>query len=155
MRKAATVVFVIGLFAWLAYHATGSRFRGEATTPSDIPVVGENLSELVFIEPANFRGYEHPHGGGTFTVTGTATQDSIVRFCDSAEVSLSQDGTDIADRDDILAYLKDREIRLPDSTSDHSLDVLFAYGGRFRKLYGVYDAATNRFVISLQFYGSK
>ncbi|QDV41119.1 hypothetical protein Enr13x_09570 [Stieleria neptunia] len=155
MRKAATVIFVIALLAWLAYHATGSRFGGDATTPSDIPIVGENLSELEFIEPANFRGYEHPHGGGTFTITGTATQDSIVRFCDSAEVSLSQDGTEIAERDDILAYLKDREVKLPEFTPDHSPEVLFGYGGRFPKLYGVYDAATNRFVISLQFYGSK
>jgi hypothetical protein len=98
MRVAAAVVFIFALLAWLAYQATGSRFGGEATTPSDIPIVGEHLSELVFIEPANFRGFEHPHGGGTFTVSGTATQDSVVRFCDSAKVSMSKDGTEIADR---------------------------------------------------------
>lgn len=155
MRVAAAVVFVFALLAWLAYQATGSRLAGEATTPSDIPIVGENLSELVFIEPANFRGFEHPHGGGTFTVSGTATQDSVVRFCDSAKVSMSKDGTEIADREDILAYLKDLAIKLPDSTSDQSPDVLFGYGGRFPKLYGVYDPTTTRFVISLQFHGSK
>ena len=109
----------------------------------------------MFIDPANFRGYGHPHGGGTFAITGTATYDSVVRFCNSAEVSLSQNGTEIADRDDILAYLENREITLPGSSSDRPPDVLFGYGGRFPKLYGVYDAATNRFVISLQFYGSK
>lgn len=155
MRVAAAVAFIFALLAWLAYQATGSRFGGEATTPSDIPIVGNNLSELVFIEPANFRGFEHPHGGGTITVTGTATQDSIVRFCDSAKVSMSKDGTEIADRGDILAHLKDLKIKLPDSTSDHSPDVLFGYGGRFPRLYGVYDATTTRFVMSLQFHGSK
>ncbi|WP_442511752.1 hypothetical protein SH528x_003465 [Novipirellula sp. SH528] len=155
MRKSATVVFVIALLAWLAYHATGSRYGGDATTPNDIPIVGESLSELVFIEPANFHGYEHPHGGGTFVITGTATHDSVVRFCDSAEISLSQNGAKIADRKDILAYLENREIKLPDSSPDQPPDVMFGYGTRFPKLYGVYNADTNHFVISLQFHGSK
>ncbi|WP_146416599.1 hypothetical protein [Crateriforma conspicua] len=113
------------------------------------------MSELVFVDPANFRGYEHPHGGGTFTITGAATHASVVAFCDSAKVSLSQNGTEIADRDRILAYLENREIKLPNASLDESSDVLFGYGGRFRKLYGVYNASTQRFAISLQFNGSK
>ncbi|PAY19184.1 hypothetical protein CKO51_12560 [Rhodopirellula sp. SM50] len=155
MRKAAIIVSVIALLAWLVYQATGSRYSGDATTPSDIPIIGANLSELVFVEPAKFRGYEHPHGGGTFTITGTATPDSVVAFCDSAEVSRSENGTNIADREDILAYLENREIKLPESVLDESPDVLFGYGGRFPKLYGVYSASTERFVISLQFHGTK
>ena len=155
MRKSASVVFVIGMLAWLAYHATGSRYGGGATAPNEIPIVGESLSELVFIEPAVFHGYEHPHGGGTFVITGTATHDSVVNFCDSAGISLSQDGTEIAGRDDILAYLKNREVKLPESFPDQPPDVLFGYGTRFPRLYGVYNAVTNRFAIALQFHRLK
>ena len=155
MRKAAIIVSVIAFLAWLAYQATGSRFSGDATTPNDIPIVGPDLSELVFLEPAGFRGYEHPHGGGTFTITGTATFESVVAFCSDAGVSVSKNGTNIADRDDVLEYLKDREITLPQSGTDESVSVLFGYGGRFPKLYGLYDASTERFAISLQFHGTK
>ena len=155
MRKAAAVFLVIALFGWLTYQATGSRFSGEATRPSDIPVVGSHLNELVFVSPASYRGYEHPHGGGTLTITGIATHESVVSFCDDAAVSLSQSGTNIVARDDILRYLESREIKLPDSSSNGPSDVLFGSGGRFRKLYGVYNATTERFVMSLQFDGSK
>ncbi|MCD0462043.1 hypothetical protein [Roseiconus lacunae] len=155
MRKAVIIVSVVGLLAWLAYQATGSRFSGDATTPNDIPIVGADLSELVFLEPASFRGHEHPHGGGTFTITGTATSESVLAFCSDAAVSMSKNGTNIADRNDILEYLEDREIALPGSTSDQSPQVLFGYGGRFPKLYGVYNASTERFAISLQFHGTK
>lgn len=155
MRKAVIIISVVGLLAWLAYQATGSRFSGDATTPNDIPIIGADLSELVFVGPAGFRGLEHPHGGGTFAITGTATRESMLAFCSVAEVSMSKNGTDIADRNDILEYLGDRKIALPKSTSDESLDVLFGYGGRFPKLYGVYNATTERFGIALQFHGTK
>ena len=155
MRSAVIAVSVVVLLAWLAYHATGSRFNVRATTPRDIPIVGMLLSELVFVEPANYHGFEHPHGGGTFTVEGTATRGSVVEFCDSAKVSLSKDGTEISDRHDILTYLMDRETTLPEFYSEESTDVLCGYGGRFPKLYGVYEESNGRFLISLQFDGTK
>ena len=155
MRKTATALSAITLLAWLAYHAVGSRYDGSAKSPTNIPLIGEKLSELRFAGPARFRGFEHPHGGSTFTVTGTATPDSVRRFCDGAKVSLSQNGTNIQDRDAILEYLQNHDISLPDSNAEDPTEVLFGFGGRFHKLYGVYNPDTQRFAISLQFDGSK
>lgn len=155
MRRTAIVLSVIVLLAWFAYLATGSRYSGKAAGPSNIPLVGEQLTELTFGKPATYRGFEHPHGGGTFTITGTVTPDSLARFCDRAEISLSHNGTNVQDRDAILEYLGNQNIELPDSSPDAPLDVLFGFGGRFRKLYGAYDSTTQRLVMTLQFDGSK
>ncbi len=143
------------ILAVLAYRATGSRFSGDAVTPTDIPMIGNDLSELTLTEPATYHGFEHPHGGGTFTIIGAATPDSVARFCDNASISLSQNGTEIQDRDAILEYLKHRDVILPITDSDAPPDVMFGMGGRFRKLYGVYDRSAHRFAITLQFDGTK
>lgn len=146
---------ITALLAWLAYRATGTRLSGEATTPIDIPIIGNDLSELTLTEPVTYRGFEHPHGGGTFTITGAATPDSVARFCDRAEISLSQNGTNIQGRDAILEYLEHRDVELPGAGSDAPPEVMFGMGGRFRKLYGVYDTTSHQFAITLQFDGSK
>lgn len=46
MRKTIATVFIVGLFGWLAYRATGERYTGIAKHPVDVPKVGALLAEL-------------------------------------------------------------------------------------------------------------
>ena len=155
MRKVIVVFLAVAFFAWLAYGATGSRFGGETAEIADIPIVGNDVHELELTLPAVYHGFEHPHGGGTFTIVGATKPESMDRFCSHAEISRSMDGTDIQGRDVILKYLRNHDVKIPDADNLTHADVLFGIGGRFRKLYGVYDGPTNRFWITLQFDGSK
>lgn len=155
MRKAAIILIVITLMAVLAYYATGTRLSGAATNAIEIPCVGNDLSELVLSVPASYHGFEHPHGGGTLTVSGTATHESVSDFCQRADVTRSLDGTAILDRDGILNQLRSFEAFGPDASVNDSAYVLFGMAGRFPKLYGTYDASTQQFLIWLQFEGSK
>ena len=155
MQKAIIVSIVVSLFAWLGYLATGRRVGGETTNVTGIPIVGDDLAELVLTSAAAYRGFEHPHGGGTFTIAGTATPESMAEFCSNTQVSKSMGGTSIQDRGAILGYLREHEVEIPDDDTLIEADVLFGMGGRFRKLYGVYDGPTQRFWITLQFDGSK
>jgi|GEM_PF-3035154 hypothetical protein len=156
MRKTLAVIVILLLIAWVGYRATGTRFSGTANKAADIPIVGESLTELDFARPANFTGFEHPHGGGTFTITGTATSESIAKFSDIANVSLSREGTELQNRVDILNHLELQKVPLVDSIiTDPNHQVLFSYGGRFRKFYGVYSPTTQEFAIAIQFDGTK
>ena len=151
MRKAAIILIVIALLSILAYRGTGTRFRGEATNVNDIPIVGHDLSELVLTAPASYSGFEHPHGGGTITLSGTATNESIADFCRYAAINMSLDGTAILDRNAILDQLRNFHAIETDASVHDATYVLFGMNGRFPKLYGTYDAAVQRFVIWLQF----
>ena len=155
MRKAAIILIVIALLSVLAYRGTGTHFSGEATNVNDIPIVGHDLSELVLTAPASYRGFEHPHGGGTITLSGTATNESIADFCRYADINMSLDGTAILDRNAILDQLRNVNAIGTDASVNDTTYVLFGMNGRFPKLYGTYDASVQRFVIWLQFDGSK
>lgn len=155
MRKVIIVFFVIACFAWVAYCAVGTRIGGETTIITDVPIIGHDLRELVLTSSAVYRGFEHPHGGGTFMIVGATEPESMDAFCSHVDVSRSMDGTNIQDRNAILRYLREHNVEIPDDDSLAQADVLFGIGGRFRKLYGVYDASTGRFWITLQFRGSK
>ncbi|MBL8870056.1 MAG: hypothetical protein JNK90_09690 [Planctomycetaceae bacterium] len=156
MRKTIAVITALLLVAWIGYLASGTRFSGAAAKAADIPIVGELLTELDFARPANFTGFEHPHGGGTFTITGTTTPESMAKFCNRANVSLSQDGTELQNRADILNHLEIQKVPLVDSIIlDPNHQVLFSYGDRFRKLYGVYSPTTQEFAITVQFDSSR
>ena len=150
MKKTLAILFTIAFccFCWLIYHATGTRFNGHAATPKDIPIVGERLNELVLTEPTRYHGYEHPHGGGTFTITGVATPESVAQFCDVAGVSLSHDGTDVWDRDKILDSFEQLDTGIAD---EQSCDVMFGMGARFRIVLGIYDMQSHRFVLDIHF----
>lgn len=156
MRKPLAVIAVLLLIAWIGYLASGTRFSGTANQAADIPLVGELLTELDFARPANFTGFEHPHGGGTFTITGTTTPESITKYSSRANVSLSREGTELQNRVDILNQLEIQKVPLVDSIiSDPNHQVLFSYGGRFRKLYGVYSPTSQEFAIAIQFDSSR
>lgn len=155
MRKATIILLVVGLLAFLIYHATGTRLRGSATTATDIPIVGDDLSELQFLSPASYRGFEHPHGGGSVTLSGSVTKDSLDEFCRRADVTMSLTGTDALDRPLILRQLRHFNMHEnPINATDETL-VLAGMGGRFPTLFGTYDRATKRFHIYLQFDGTK
>lgn len=155
MRKAIIILLGIALLAFLAYQATGTRLRGSATTATDIPIVGDDLSELQFLSPATYRGFEHPHGGGAVTLYGSATDNSLDDFCRSADVTMSLNGTDVLDRSLILRQLRHfNMLENPINATDETV-VLVGMGGRFQKLFGTYDRTTNRFHIYLQFDGTK
>lgn len=156
MRKPLAAIVILLLITWVGYLASGTRFSGAAAKAADIPTVGELLTELDFARPANFTGFEHPHGGGTFTITGTTTPESIAKFCNRANVSMSRDGTELQNRADILNHLEIQKVPLVDSIiSDPNHQLLFSYDGRFRKLYGVYSPTTQEFVIAIQLYSSQ
>ncbi len=155
MRNATIILLVVGLLAFLGYHAAGTRLRGSATTAADIPIVGDDLSELQFLSAASYRGFEHPHGGGSVTLSGSATKNSLDDFCRRADVTMSLNGTDALDRLLILQQLRHfNMLENPINATDETL-VLAGMGGRFPKLFGTYDRVTKRFHIYLQFDGTK
>lgn len=149
MRKAIATVFIVVLFGCLAYRATGERYTGAAKHPVDVPVIGALLAELEFVGPASYRGFEHPHGGGTFVLIGIATPTSVSQFCDKSSVSFSFEGDELQPRADILRYFQQNDISLSEAMPVDTAKVMFGMGVRFRKLYGVYQPATQKFVISL------
>ena len=155
MRKATIILLVIALLAFLGYHATGTRLRGNATTATDIPIVGDDLSEIHFLTTASYRGFEHPHGGGSVTLSGSATKESLDGFCREADVTMSHNGTDILDRQLILQQLAHFNMLEDRINETNETLVLGGMGGRFRKLFGTFDPTTKRFHIYLQFDGTK
>ena len=134
----------IAILALLPF-AFGRSASGDASTPSEIPFIGDKLTELAFFTPAAYECFEHPHGGGSCYIRGVTRRESLHGFCSKAGISLTPNGTDIQDRAAIFEYLRNHDIDIPADISSDNVLVLFGMGGRFRKLYGVYDLPTQRF----------
>ncbi|WP_164101864.1 hypothetical protein [Candidatus Laterigemmans baculatus] len=153
-RKLLPVTLAISLTClaiWFLSLGVGRSASGEALLPSDVPFVGDLLHDFEATAPINYSCYQHPHGGGTCTLTGTASRAAIADFCEAADVSLTYEGTDIQNRQDVLEFLGGRSPQMPgDRASEDSL-VMFSTGKRFDKLYGVYDPLKQRYWIWLQF----
>lgn len=152
---ALAVIVPCGLVLATLPFALGRSASGKASTPSAVPFVGEDLAELDFITPAAYNCFQHPHGGGTCRIRGSTSHAALVRFCDNAGISLNRGGTVILNRDAILDYLRNHGIDIRGVVSTEDALVMFGMGGRFHKLYGAYDPATQRFWIWLQFVGHR
>ncbi|MCC9602299.1 hypothetical protein LOC67_17225 [Stieleria sp. JC731] len=160
MRQFVVILIVVVLLAILGYHAIGTRLSGRAKNAADVPIVGGDLSELHFLVPAEFRGNEHPHGGGAVIIQGAVTKESMVEFCQGVGAAIGA-GPVLAGQD----FVFDRRMVLEQLRHFNMLDdpiretegtlVLAAIGGRFRKMYGTYEPATQQFLLYVQFDGTK
>jgi len=149
----AVVLYAIARFVNLAIGESAS---GTALSAGDIPYVGAILQPMATEGPITYAYSCHPHGGGTCTLSGNTAPVALEEFCRAANISFSLDGTEIQNRDEIIAYLKDafsRSATLHDwnGTTTESTKVLFCFGSPFRKLYGVYDPDTQHFAMWIQF----
>lgn len=150
-RRTIFIALLVLLSLWVFLAAIGTRASGVASTGSDIPFVGEHLGQLRFLQPVKYWAFEHPHGGGTCRISGQVSEESLQAFCDAANISLSQDGTEMLSREQIITQVRESFVDLESVEPSNDALVLFDMSPVFPHLYGVYDRSIEHLWLHLQF----